>query len=226
MIIAIDGPAGAGKSTVARLLAERLGYSYIETGAMYRAVALRAARDSVDTGDAEALERIARSLSFRFVATPEGNRVLVDGVDVTDAIRTAEVSQAASVVSTIAGVRRALVERQREMGRAGRVIMEGRDIGTKVFPGAPIKVFLDASSRERSRRRLLQEQGETAAEDMERLHKTEAEITARDRRDAERSESPLVRAPGAVYLDSSTMSIEQVVGTILELVRSRENEAR
>lgn len=219
MVIAIDGPAGAGKSTVARLVAQRLGYAYVDTGAMYRAVALLALRRGIPTSDPAALEGLAREISLRFVSSPDGNRLLVNDEDVTEAVRAPAVAEAASVVSTVAGVRRGLVERQRELGRQGHIVMEGRDIGTQVFPSAEVKVFLDAAPEVRGRRRLL-EAGPEAAE-KERLEQTLAEISQRDRRDRQRAESPLVQAPDAMYLDTSDKTVEEVVEAILRLVRER-----
>lgn len=223
MVIAIDGPAGAGKSTVARMLSQRLGYAYIETGAMYRAVALFAKRRSVAWNDAGGLEAVARDIDYAFVPGPAGNCVLANGEDITDAIRTPEISQGASIVSAISAVRRVLVEKQREMGRNGRVIMEGRDIGTRVFPAAEVKVFLDASERARSERRLLQDEPGALAgrEAQERLEKVQAEIQERDRRDRERPDSPLVQAPDALYLDSSHLMPNEAVDAILRVVADR-----
>jgi cytidylate kinase len=220
MVIAIDGPAGAGKSTVARLLAQRFGCPYIETGAMYRAVGLFALRRGVPLSDAPALEELADRIHYRFLSTEQGNRLLADGEDITDVIRGKEVSQAASIVSALPGVRRALVRRQRELGRSGNVVMEGRDIGTKVFPDAEVKVYLDASAEVRGRRRLAQLDAGTPG-DPARLKQLMAEIEERDRRDSQRADSPLLQAPDAIYLDSSSLTIDQVVDAILQFVRQR-----
>lgn len=223
MVIAIDGPAGAGKSTIARMLSQRLGYAYIETGAMYRAVALFAVRRGIPLDDASRLESAAKEIDYVFVPGPQGNRLLANVEDITEVIRAPEISQGASIVSAIPAVRRVLVEKQRELGRGGRVIMEGRDIGTRVFPSAEVKVFLDASERARSERRLLQDQAATlAASDVERrLAQVQAELQERDRRDRERADSPLVPAADAVYLDSSGMTPDEVVDAILDLVADR-----
>jgi cytidylate kinase len=202
-VIAIDGPAGSGKSTIARRVAERLGYVYIDTGAMYRAVALWALRESIDPADAHRLEQLALNADIRLLP---GCKVELNGEDVSDAIRTPEVSAAASRVAAVGLVRSALVARQRVMADSANVVMEGRDIGTVVFPDARIKVFLDAAASERVRRR--------AAEPAEYM-------AARDDRDRRRVESPLVQAPDAVYLDSTALSEEEVEEEILRLVRAR-----
>lgn len=214
VVIAIDGPAGAGKSTIARRLAERLGFTYIDTGAMYRAVALWAMRQNADPADMHRLEQLALAAEIELSA----QRVLLNGEDVTSAIRAPEVGRQASVVAAIPGVRRALVEKQRSLGARTSVIMEGRDIGTVVFPHADIKVFLDADPRERVSRRLrdFRDQGEASQPEA-----VAAQISERDQRDRSRAEAPLTQAPDAVYIDSTSLSLEQVEEEILKLVRAR-----
>lgn len=214
-IIAIDGPAGAGKSTIARALAERLGFTYIDTGAMYRAVALASLRKGLSfeelADDASAVARLAMSSAIEFVPVA---RIFLDGEDVTPLIRTPEVTGAASKVAAMAAVRAVLVEKQRRIGEIGNVVMEGRDIGTVVFPHARIKVFLDADPVERVRRRG----GDLPNVPLEQLAE---QMRERDARDSQRAESPLVAAPDAVHLDSTRLTAEQVLDAILELVRSR-----
>jgi cytidylate kinase len=214
--IAIDGPAGAGKSTIARRLAERLGFVYIDTGAMYRAVALWALRTGVALSDMHRLERLAIEAAIEFV--PGGGDVLLNGEDVTDAIRTPEVSEAASQVSVIAAVRRALVAKQREIGKQVSVVMEGRDIGSVVFPDAKVKIFLDAQPEERVARRALEASlpAEVVSE----------QIEERDRRDRTRAESPLVQAPDAVYVDTTGLSLDEVEETVLRIVRERTSNGK
>ncbi len=209
IVIAIDGPAGAGKSTIARRVAARLGFTYIDSGAMYRAVAVWALREGLDTADPHRMEQLALAAEIAL----EGDGVALNGEDVTEAIRAPEVSRAASQVATIPGVRRALVEKQRAIGAIRNVVMEGRDIGSVVFPQADVKIFLDAESGERARRRAAEVNGDRDA--------IARQIRERDERDRARAESPLTQAPDAVYLDSTGLSIDEVEEAILKLVRAR-----
>jgi cytidylate kinase len=210
-VIAIDGPAGAGKSTIARAVAEKLGYTYIDTGAMYRAIALWAVRTGTAPSDAQKLEQLAISAEIELL--PQ-RRVRLNGDDVTDAIRAPEISALASQVASIGVVRAAMVAKQRELARRGSVVMEGRDIGSVVFPDARKKIFLDADPSERVRRRAVElpgEHPETLA----------AQIAERDQRDRSRTESPLLQAPDATYLDSTGMTPQQVEDAILGIVRAK-----
>ena len=209
LVIAIDGPSGAGKSTAGRIVAARLGYVFLDTGAMYRALALAALRARVPVDDEPALAALARDA--RIDLAPDGT-VTLDGEDVTAAIRTREVSTAASQVSVHPAVRRVMVARQRELGRRGGVVMDGRDIATAVFPDADLKFYVDADPAKRAvrRRKELAEAGIEAD-----LAAIEREIRARDHADSTRADSPLTRAPDAIRLDTSAMGLEEVVERML-----------
>ena len=213
LIIAIDGPAGAGKSTIASRLARKLGYANLESGAMYRALALKAVENDISFDDEAALSDLAHKSRIKIEPTLGGNRVLLDGRDVTQRVREADVSQAASRVSVHPQVREWMVARQRELGVSGGVVMEGRDIGTKVFPDAEVKVFLDADPVIREQRRIQQQHSHgTSAETMA------AELRERDRRDRTRANSPLVPAHDATVIDSTSLSEDEVVRIVEELV--------
>jgi cytidylate kinase len=218
-IIAIDGPSGAGKSTVAKRLARQLNFLYVDTGAMYRAIGLKALRDNPKLDDPSRIASIARGSAIELMDSPEGCRVFLDGDEITQAIRAEPVSQAASIVSGISEVRRVLVQAQQQMGARRNVVLEGRDIGTKVFPNANLKIFLDASERTRAQRRYEENvrKGVTLT-----LEETLAEISERDQRDSQRADSPLVRAEDAVYLDTSEKTIEEVLQDIVGLVEARQ----
>lgn len=220
--IAIDGPSGAGKSTVARKVAQRLGYLYIDTGAMYRAVGLKVTREKLPWDRSDAIVEAARRARIELKTGPRGLRVFLDGVDVSEAIRTEAVGQAASRVSSIPGVRKILVQAQQDLGRRGGVVMEGRDIGTKVFPEAELKIFLDASEPTRARRRFTQNRHKREVLNLEGILE---EIRQRDRRDRERADSPLVQARDALYLDTSNRTVGEVVETILRRVRVLEGKS-
>jgi CMP/dCMP kinase len=229
LTIAIDGPAGSGKSTVARRVAALLGYLYLDSGAMYRAVALKALQNKIPLADHSRLESLTRDTHIELKApTTEQeaaglkNRVFLDGREVTEAIRTGEVAQAASQLATIAAVREVLVAEQQHAGHGGGVVMEGRDIGTVVFPSAELKIFLEASPEVRAQRRWKehQEKGETLT-----LLEVLQEVRERDKRDRERKVSPLARAKDAVLVDNTAMGIEETARLIVFLAEQKEEGA-
>jgi cytidylate kinase len=217
LVIAIDGPAGSGKSTIAARLAHKLGYVNLESGAMYRALALKAIEQHVSLDDAEALRRLAENCVIQLEPSGEGNRVLLDGRDVSQRIREMDVTAAASRVSVHAAVRTIMVARQREMGANGGVVMEGRDIGTAVFPNAEVKIFLDADPSVRAERRVLQ--NGTQSSDPDEAKRVQAEIAARDQRDRTRAASPLVAADDAVIVDTTHKNIDEVVAAVEQIVK-------
>ncbi len=218
LIIAIDGPVGSGKSTLARRVAELMGYVYVDTGAMYRALALKALRKGISFDRDEDLETLACDTHIDLRATDGTQLIFLDHEDVTMAIRTPEVSQAASKIAVVSGVRRVLVAEQRRAGQRGGVVMEGRDIGTVVFPDADLKIFLTASPEVRADRRYHEHQQKGDAIDRAR---TLDEIYERDQRDRERSTSPLVRAPDAVVVDSTAMEAEEVARLVVMLAKGK-----
>lgn len=226
MIVAIDGPAGSGKSTVARALAAREGLTYLDTGAMYRAVTWACLQRGVDVSDTEAVTELALALDIVLAETPQGTKVSVDGTDCTEAIRTSEVDANVSAVASIPQVRRAMVKLQRRAGKEGDVVAEGRDIGTVVFPKADVKVFLVADPAARARRRAVQRSGGDMAIDSQaqadeaEAKAIEAELIERDRKDSTRSASPLYEAKDAVHIDSTELTVEQVCDRISELMKA------
>jgi len=223
VVIAIDGPSGAGKSTVARLLAERLGYLYVDTGAMYRAVALKAKQAALDFNDEKGLESLCRSIEIEFQRDESGIRVYCNGEDVTEDIRRPSMSLAASEISRVGVVRESLVVLQREFGQKGGVVLEGRDIGTVVFPGADLKFFLEADPRIRGRRRYeeLKARGQRAD-----LNGTIREIGRRDANDRARALAPLRKAEDAVLIDTTHLGVDEVVEKMVRIYRGKVEGAK
>ena len=213
-VIAIDGPAGAGKSTVARQVDQQLGFVYVDTGAMYRAVTWRALRGGLDSTDAAAVSELTARIDVRFAKSPVGLRIMADGEDVTEAIRTPAVTAAVARVSQIPAVRRAMVRLQRELAAAGGAVLDGRDIGTVVVPDACCKIFLTATAAERARRRWLEMREKGFEPELAELRR---EMEERDRQDSERELAPLVQATDAVALDTTGLGIEAVVDRIVAI---------
>ncbi len=216
--IAIDGPAASGKSTTARLVAKKLGYIYIDSGAMYRAVTLKALREGIPTTDDEAMAKIAAEAQIEFSRKGDDLRVLLDNEDVTEAIRTPEIAKHISPVAANPRVREILVARQQELGKAGGVVMDGRDIGTVVFPDAELKVYMNASAEERARRRVneLKERGIHAD-----YQKVLQEILRRDKADSTRQHGPLRESPDAIIIDTTNLTVDEQVEKIYQLARKQ-----
>ncbi|HEX8088116.1 MAG TPA: (d)CMP kinase, partial [Blastocatellia bacterium] len=218
LVIAIDGPSGSGKSTLGKALARRFGYLYIDSGAVYRAVARRALDEGVPLEETAAIARLARASTIKLEGDPDHMRVFLDGREVTSEIRSPDASRASSIIATSPEVRAAIVEKLREMSRAGGVVMDGRDIGTKVFPGAEVKLFLDASLDVRARRRCEEDRGRGRDVSVEQVR---AELEERDRRDRERAATPLIKSDDAIFVDTSDMSLDRVVDRVLEIIKTR-----
>jgi len=217
LIIAIDGPSGAGKSTLGRMLARELNLLYIDTGSMYRAVALAVMESSVSSNDDVAVGSLGARVSIDLRGDPDSMEVTLEGRDVTEAIRREEITHLSSIISAIPEVRRAMVERQREMGKRGAVL-NGRDIGTVVFPDADIKFFLTAVPEERAKRRFVEEHAHDSSVSFD---ETFADMSERDRRDATRADSPLATAEDAIVLDSTALSINEVFERMMVVIRQR-----
>ena len=221
--IAIDGPAGAGKSSVAKVAAEKLGYVYVDTGAMYRARTWYGLEHTIKFEDTPAIEALLKSVELTLKSSADGQRILVNDEDITAKIRSSEVTQHVSQIAQISSVRRFLTAIQKQLSVDGGIVMDGRDIGTEVMPDAELKIFLTASVQERARRRFAEMQASGIEVSMEQLIQ---DIANRDRMDEQREESPLRQAEDAIYLDCTTLSMNQVVDRIVELCISKVNEAK
>jgi CMP/dCMP kinase len=218
LVIAIDGPSGSGKSTVGKAIARGLGYQYIDSGAVYRAIGRKALDTNTRLDDWSSVARVALKATVQLEGDPDHMKVLLDGRDVTELIRLPDASDASSVVATIPEVREAVVEQLREMARGGGIVMDGRDIGTKVFPDAHVKLFLDASLEVRARRRYEEERERGRDVTVDQIR---AELEGRDRRDRERSATPLVQAADAVFIDTSELPLDRVIELALEITATR-----
>jgi CMP/dCMP kinase len=219
LVVAIDGPSGSGKSTVARAVAAAVGLRYLDTGAMYRAVTWLALRNGISPSEPERLTALADTAPLDIRTEPAAPAIHADGVDVTQAVRSAEVTAAVSGISAVPGVRAAMVRRQRELIGAGGIVVEGRDIGTAVAPDAPVKIFLTAAPAVRAQRRSLQD---GSGSDDHALATTRADLAKRDDADSSRSASPLAQSPDATVLDSSELGVDQLVGQVMALIDAAE----
>ena len=216
--IAIDGPAAAGKSTIAKKTAELLGYTYVDTGAMYRAITYKALQENIDLQDEEKLTYLLKQTLIELKPSPDGQLVLLDHVDVTEEIRSKEVTSSVSIIAAHATLREEMVMRQMEMGKNGSIVMDGRDIGTHVLKNAELKIFMSASVEERARRRYLENQNRGIETNLEELKQ---EIALRDKLDSEREASPLIQAHDAIYIDTTFLTVDQVSEKIMQLAKER-----
>lgn len=216
--VAIDGPAAAGKSTVARLVAERCSFVYIDTGAMYRALTYKALHNQIDLEDEQKLVNLLLHTTIQLEPANQGGRVFVDGEDVTQAIRDNEVTNSVSIIAKHSGVRKVMVQRQQELAKSGGVVMDGRDIGTHVLPHAEVKIFMVASVEERARRRYEENLQKGIRTDLEKLKE---EISLRDQLDSEREAAPLRKASDAIEIDTTSLTIDQVIQEIIQLIEER-----
>jgi len=220
-VVTIDGPAGSGKSTTAKRVAWRLGYTYLDTGAMYRAMTVKALKTGIDLDDPDALARQARETDIAIRPDPDGTRVILDGVDITDEIRTPVVTQASSPVSAAEGVRKRMVELQRQVGEGGGIVAEGRDMGSVVFKDAEVKIYLDASLACRAERRKKELEAVGTLVDLEKMGK---DLESRDAYDSSREHSPLVIPEGSIIVDTTDMTIEDQVERVIQEVKKRTGE--